>query len=275
MRFFRRKSRSIPVCIFCYHKAGTVLLSRVFRQICEANKLKFKSLKGKQTQIPPDTDVILFSHSLIDVAHVVKPFVGVHIIRDPRDIIVSGYLYHRRTTEKWCINTDFSMRPPILFPKVPYSQEHRSEEWKIRYLTSLAGMSYQENLLHMSQQQGLMFEMNNYGAWTIESMQEWDYGLTNILEIKFENLMNSYDDTFRRIFKHIRFSKSESDVGLNIAAQHDLGRRSPEEIDKMPHVSSARATKWKEYFEIQHKEAFLDRFGDVLVKLGYETSNNW
>jgi hypothetical protein len=275
MRLFRRKSRSIPICIFCYHKAGTVLFGKIFRQICAANKLEFKSLKGKQTEIPPDTDVILFAHSLIDLAHIAKPFVGVHVIRDPRDIIVSGYLYHRRTTEKWCVNTDFGVTPSIRFPKVPYSQEHRSEEWKIRYLASLGGMSYQENLLRMSQQQGLMFEMNNYGAWTIESMKEWDYGMGNILEITFENLMSSYDDTFRRIFEHIGFSKSESNVGLNIAAQHDLGRRLPEEIEKMRHVSSPRATKWKEYFETQHKNAFLDKFGDVLVKLGYETGDNW
>jgi Sulfotransferase domain len=275
MRLFRRKSKSIPICIFCYHKAGTVLLGKVFRQICETNNLEFKSLKGKQTEIPPDTDVILFAHSLIDFTHVEKPFVGVHVIRDPRDIIVSGYHYHRQTTEKWCINTDFSTTPPIRFPKVPYSQEHRSEEWKIKYLESLGGISYQENLLRMSQQQGLMFEMNNYGAWTIESMKDWNYGMGNILEIRFENLTNRYDDTFRRIFDHIGFSKSESAVGLKIAALHDLGRKSPEEIEKMRHITSPSGTNWEEYFETQHKEAFLDRFGDVLVRLGYETSNNW
>ena len=275
MRLVKGRSRSTPICIFCYHKVGTKLLSKAFSQICAANNLRLRGCSGKQTQIPADADVILFRHSLIDVSRIAKPFIGVHIVRDPRDVIVSGYLYHRRTTERWCINKDLRLTPPIRRPRVPSSQEHRPREWKVRYLNSLAGKSYQENLLQMSQERGLMFEMHNHGAWTIEGMMDWEYNMPNILEITFENLMNAYDDTFRRIFDHIGFSKSETDVSLKLATQHDLGRKSPEEIENMHHVSSPRATKWRKYFSPQHKEAFLDRFGDVLVQLGYETDNNW
>ncbi|MGA8261304.1 MAG: sulfotransferase domain-containing protein [Arenicellales bacterium] len=275
MKSFKGRSRSIPICLFCYHKAGTKLLTKAFSEICAANHLRFRGCSGKQTQVPADADVILFRHSLIDVSRISKPFVGVHIVRDPRDVIVSGYLYHRRTTEQWCINTDFSLTPPIRRPRVPSSQEHRPREWKVSYLKSLAGKSYQENLLQISQERGLMFEMDNHGAWTIESMMEWKYNMPNILEITFENLMNDYDGTLRRIFAHIGFSKSATDVGLKVAVRHDLGRKSPQEIENMPHVSSPRTTKWRRYFSVQHKEAFLDRFGDVLVQLGYETDNNW
>jgi hypothetical protein len=252
-----------------------VLLSQVFREICDASNLRFLGLLGEQKQIPLNADVILFGHSIIDFDHITKPFVGIHIIRDPRDIIVSGYAYHRRTAENWCVNSDLNNEPPIRFPKVPISQQHRSEEWKMKYLESLGGMSYQDNLLSLSQRDGLLFEMNNYGAWTIESMSEWDYSRDNILEITFEGLMKSYDDTFRMIFERIGFSESDSAAGLRIAAKHDLGRKSTEEISKLSHVSSPKTTKWKEYFETQHKEEFLNKFGDILIRLGYETSDNW
>ena len=276
MLFFKKKQgRAIPICIFCYHKVGTVLLSKVFRQISEARNWKLQSLLGKQTQLPQDTDVILLGHSLIDLDNITTPFIGIHIIRDPRDIIVSGYLYHRRTSEKWCVNSDFSLTSPILFPKIPYSQEHRSEEWKIKYLESLRGMSYQENLLSMSQGEGLLFEMNNYGAWTIESMMNWNYDRNNILEIKFENLMHDFDDTFRLIFEFLKFSRSEIKAGSSIASEHDLGRKSAQDIEKMEHVSSTKTTKWKDYFEPDHKEKFINKFGNVLVDLGYEKNNSW
>ena len=137
------QGNSTPILLFCYHKVGTVLLSKVFREISDTNNWKFQSLLGNQTELPGNSDVILIGHSLIDLNDLRTPFIGIHFVRDPRDIIVSGYLYHCRTTEKWCINSDFSLKPPILHPKVPYSQQHRTEEWKMKYLISFGNMTYQ------------------------------------------------------------------------------------------------------------------------------------
>jgi hypothetical protein len=106
-------------------------------------------------------------------------------------------------------------------------------------------------------------------------MKQWDYRPGNILEITFEGLMSDYDHTFRMIFEHMRFSGSERAVALKIAAQHDIGWKSSKEIEKTPHVSSPRTTKWKEYFGARLRKAFLDKFAGILVDLGYETSNRW
>ena len=268
-------SLQTPICLFCYHKAGTVLLTKVFGEICAANNWQFISLMGKQEKIPENYDVILFAHSLIDLSQVQVPFIGVHLVRDPRDIIVSGYLYHSRTTEPWCVNKDFSLEPPISFPQVPYSQEHRSEDWKINYLKSLNKCSYQEHLLHSSQEDGLLFEMNNYGSWTIESMQQWNYNQDNILEIKFEDIMNDYDSTFQGIFSHLGFSQSQAKHLLKIAIRHDLGRKSSKEIQGIKHVSKIKTSKWGDYFKEEHKRYFLNNFGDILIDLGYEASIDW
>lgn len=280
MRIFKRifkeqRNRNVPLCVFCYHKVGTVLLSRVFRQICQERNWKFQIMRGKQKQLPKDSDIILFIHSLINPSDITTPFIGLHVIRDPRDIIVSGYQYHCRTSEKWCINTDFTSKPPIKFPQVPYSQQHRPEDWKIGYLESLNARSYQQNLLSMSRRDGLLFELHNYGTWTIESVKDWDYNNDNILEVKFEDLMNDFNNVFRLIFEHFVFSKSEINIGINVASQHNLGNKSAEEIEKMPHVTSIKTSRWKDHFEAVHKEAFKDKFGNVLVELGYEKNNNW
>lgn len=273
MRFFKKRNK---ICIFTYHKTGYWFLYKVFSQISEAMDWKFQRLLGMQKDLPNDSDVVLFAHSLIDLSHVSKPYLGIHVIRDPRDIIVSGYLYHRRTKEKWCINADFDLEPPIMFPQVPYSQQHRPEKWKRGYLLSLNGKSYQENLLSMSQHDGLLFEMNNYGTWTIESIRNWDYTNKNILELKFENIISSFDHSFCMMFDHLGFSKSETYKSMKIARKHDLKRKSFEEIQKMNHVSSEKIVKkWEDYFEEEHKKAFLDKFGNLLVDLGYETTANW
>lgn len=272
-RFFRY--REIPIYLFCHHKVGTVLFGKVFKEICNANHWQFYTLFGKYDVIPFNADVALFSHSMIDLDHVRTSYTGVHLIRDPRDIIVSGYLYHLRTDEKWCINEDFSPKSPIRFPQVPYSRQHCSEEWKSLYLKSLGGRSYQANLKSLSTDDGLMFEMDHYGSWTIESMLEWNYKRENILELKFEDLMSDFDREFRRIFQHLGFAGDQLEQLMSIASKHDLGRMSVEEKEKMIHVSPGKIQKWKKYFTPKLKEAFLSRFNDVLIKLGYEESNDW
>jgi hypothetical protein len=270
-----REKRPIPIYLFAYHKSGTKLLEKVFYEISLRNGWGFRSLMGKQYHIPDGYDVLLFGHSLVDPSCLTQPFVGVHFVRDPRDIIVSGYLYHRRTKEKWCINTDLSTKAPIKFPRVPFSQEHRSEDWKIEYLESLDNKSYQANLLDMNQRDGLLFEINHYGGWTVENMVDWDYGNSNILEVKFEDMMKNYDQTFQNIFSHIGLSPSQHAIARDIAAKHDLGRKSEKEINNMKHVSSRESSKWQEYFEDVHKQVFQDKFGDILVRLNYENNSNW
>ena len=44
---------------------------------------------------------------------------------------------------------------------------------------------------------------------------------------------------------------------------------------KSPTFRSGRTGEWKKFFTSQHKKIFKDVAGDLLIKLGYEQSNNW
>jgi len=93
------------------------------------------------------------------------------MVRDPRDIWVSSYLYHLRTREAWCTNTTFDASPPIVYPRVDYSFQHRSEEWKRAWLDRLGGRSYQDNLRGLDRDRGLAFELNGYTDRTLTAMR--------------------------------------------------------------------------------------------------------
>ena len=88
---------------------------------------------GMAYAIDPAPDVVLLPHALLGF-QLARPLRGVRIIRDPRDIWVSAYLYHCRTNEAWCVNTDFDPRPPITYPRVDFSMQHRPERWKRAWL---------------------------------------------------------------------------------------------------------------------------------------------
>ena len=87
--------------------------------------------------------------------------------------------------------------------------------------------------------------------------------------------MSNFDGSIYSIFEFLKFSASDIDLAMGIAREHDLKRRSSREIDEMEHVSSPKTGKWKDYFTPQHKQAFLNKFGDALIKLGYEKDNGW
>lgn len=264
-------TRSHPqLYICCHHKVGTVLLHRVFETICMKLGWSFQGIYGLCVR-PPEAQVVLLAHSLLgfDLKQA-RPYRGIHVVRDPRDVIVSGYLYHKRCTEAWCINENFDLTPPILFPRVPLSQQHRPEEWKRQYLLRLANKSYQRNLLDRGEADGLLFEMQHYGAWTIESMLGWNYADPQLLELQFEALIGNFDETFRRIFAHCEFSKRQTEMALEIAQMQDLNRMSAQQLAERKHITTRQTSKWRPYFEDAQRKAFTEQFGDAAVRLGYE-----
>jgi hypothetical protein len=264
-----------PIYLFCYHKVGTILLAKVFRELCQQFGWRFKTVIGKAKEVPTDADIVLFMHSLVDLGAVKHGYLGAHFTRDPRDVIVSGYLYHKRCSEDWCVNESPDATEPILFPNVPWSQQHRPESWKAAYIESLNNISYQQNLLDRDQGEGIHFEMHNYAAWTIDSMLDWDYANPRVLEVQFEALMGEFDTTFAQMFEFFGFSDIQIKHGLRIAKKEDLGRKSDRQLRANKHISSRQTTKWQRYFETSHKEAFEKRFEGALAKLGYAEGDSW
>jgi hypothetical protein len=147
--------------VFSTHKSGTSLAASVMNKIASRFGLTLLNRYGYVPIIDPAPDIVLLAHSLVS-ALPARPFRAIRIVRDPRDIWVSGYLYHRRTAEGWCINTNFDPTPPITYPRVDFSFQHFPEPWKRAYLAGLAGKSYQQNLLDLCQEDGLAFELSRY-----------------------------------------------------------------------------------------------------------------
>jgi hypothetical protein len=108
---------------------------------------------GMVDEIDPEPDIVLLPHSLFQRPPT-RPYRAIRSIRDPRDIWVSGYLFHLRCDELWCVTTDLSAAPPIGLPSVDYSILHCPEVEKRAWLARLNGVSYQQNLRDRSIEDG-------------------------------------------------------------------------------------------------------------------------
>jgi hypothetical protein len=253
---------------FCYHKVGTALCANIARKIAALFGWQADYLPGLINGLDPSKQIITFAHSLIEFDLSTIPHKGVRLIRDPRDVWLSGYLYHQHCRERWCTNETLDLTPPILFPRVPYSQQHRSEEWKRDYLVGLNGLSYQRNLLSRDRDSGLEFEMNRYADWTIQAMLAWKHDPSTI-DVKIEDLMADFDGTLTLIFRHFGIPEVDIPLALAAAASEDIGRMSDAQIAANPNIYSRSISKWRSMLTPTQIERFQSRYGEAIERLGY------
>ena len=264
-------SRVSPqLIVFSYHKSGTSLLLHVMTKVCKRLGLTLENKFGLVDRLSVDPDVILLPHSLLR-APLDRPYRAIRMIRDPRDIWVSGYLYHRHCLEEWCTNEDMDPTPPIQWPRVDYSFAHWPEEWKRRYLERLNGKSYQRNLLDRSQEDGLDFELEGYTGCTLAAMREWEKNQADALDVKLEDAMADFDGTMRRIFEHFGFTAARSETALEVARSEDVRRMTDATIAARPQIHSRTISKWRDILSPAQLARFEALHGDLIRALGYKT----
>ena len=220
-----------------------------------------------------DPDVVLLAHSLLSQSALTvlrdRPYRAIRMIRDPRDIWVSGYLYHQHCTENWCTNTDMDPTPPIRWPQVDYSFAHRPEDWKRRYLDRLNGKSYQQHLLDRDVAEGLDFELDGYTSCTLDAMREWTSYRLPVMDVKLEAVMADFDGTMLRIFDHFGFTVEQSLAALDVARSEDIRRMDEVTRAMRPQVHSRVLTKYGDVLSAAQVAGFEAGYGDLIRELGY------
>lgn len=231
----------------CYHKVGTAWFIRVLRAICRHYGLQFQC--SIQSELQRDTDIYMEYMSRVDMDKL-PIYVGSHMIRDPRDIVISAYFYHLWTKEDWA--------------HIPRQ--------------SLNGLTYQEYLKSLNQEEGLLAEMQGTSKEVIDEMSQWNYNNPNFIEVKYEDIIKDEKAVFSKIFSHYKFSPEAVDSCLDIADKFSFKNKARKRNDntaKKSHLRSGRTGEWKEVYSENHKQKFKEIFGDILIKLGYENDNNW
>ncbi|MGD8406421.1 MAG: sulfotransferase domain-containing protein [Anaerolineales bacterium] len=90
--------------------------------------------------------------------------------------------------------------------------------------------------------------------------------------IRFEDLINNRDVTLNAMLDEVE------KTGYKIPAEREKAIKIIVETIRPKKSQTFRTGKtggWKEYFTNEHKALFKDVAGDLLIRLGYEESNNW
>jgi hypothetical protein len=233
------------VLVGTHHKTGTVWLRTIFWRICKQHSLKlFAGEPGQATGL--DYDIFFQQHSRFDLQAFDSPVRGVHLIRDPRDVVISGCFYHQRSAEAW-----------LHVPR-----------------THLGGETYQQAILRRATvEDRILFEMEHTGRETIEEMIGWNYSMPSFYELKYEDIINDADlMQFHRVFSFLGFPGRLIPGLLSIAQGASLSSQPRNTSD---HIRSGLAAQWKQYFTPRLKSRFIELFGTALIHLGYERDHDW
>lgn len=285
----RSQNKSL-LCFFGHHKGGTQWIQGILRELCSELNLKYnfayearmfdydlKSFIEKEK-----TDVFAYTNANYEYVKDLNNFRGFHVIRDPRDIVVSGYFSHLYSHP-----TDKSSR----------IREER------------------EKLQNLPKDEGLLLEMEfNYDVF--KAMYEWNYSLENVMEIKMEDLISNPYRNFVDIFRflglvsesrptfkerwshllaisalrtqqviikepilHLPLATVPYERILGIIYENDFkkksgGRKQGEENAKS-HYRKGVAGDWQNHFNEKHVEVFKEKYNPILIKLGYEQDDRW
>ena len=227
-------------------------------------------------------DLLVYRMSDYEYVKKLREFKGLHVIRDPRDVVVSAYFSHL------------------------YSHP-------IEGIPVIAGL--RERLQNLSEEDGLLLEMDSREQ-QFKCMAGWDYSLPNMLEIKYEDLVrNPYQhflDMFRFlglldgekyslrkrtvhfIYRGLRSleDRSERRVSipvfpqrltaerlLGIVWENDFSKKAGGRMlgqeDVRHHYRKGVPGDWRRYFSERHVTRFKELYNPLLVKLGYEQDANW
>ena len=178
-----------------------------------------------------------------NVSFLCRPYsVNYFIYRDPRDMLVSQVFFATDMNEEHGMHEYYNSLPDF------------GERLKV----AITGID--RDGLHM------VSVIQRY-----EGVFQW-LEQKNVMCLRFEDLINNRDATLSAMLDEIE------QTGYKIPTPRE--KALPVLIEaiqpKKSHTfRSGKTGGWREHFTEQHKQLFKDVAGDLLVRLGYEKSNDW
>jgi sulfotransferase family protein len=168
--------------------------------------------------------------------------VNYFIYRDPRDMLISQVFFATEMYEEHGMHDYYNSLPDIA----------------ARLKVAITGIE-QDGLRMVSVKQ------------RYEGVFQW-LEQKNVLCMRFEDLINDRDATLNAMLDEVEKTgykvPTPREKALEVLAESIQPKKSHT-------FRSGKTGGWKTYFTDEHKKLFKDVAGDLIVRLGYEQSNDW
>jgi hypothetical protein len=254
---WRLEVGSLIRSFYGHHKGATTWIRDILLEVARRRGLVAEYLSGPAsfegdlaTHVEKHgLNLVLYPNADIEFVrplHQAKRVLGFHVIRDPRDIVVSAYFSHR--------------------------ESHVPGEWLREHRLRLQSLPIDEGLLVELDFANLQRVMGH--------MDRWDYDQPNVLELRMEDVTGAPRAYWTMILRQLQLDDAHGlDELLQIVSAHEFavlaGGRKPGEEDPASHYRKGLPGDWRNYFDAKHIDAFKARYGPLVIKLGYEENDQW
>jgi len=240
-----------------YHKCLTVYYSRVlstlYNRIFRLSRgyRHFNSLIDEFYRESDNYKIASVNNHAIDLQKIGTEFRISRFIRDPRDLVVSGYFYHKRGAEPWT---------NIINPS--------ERDWKVvngcvpRNMGE--GNSFSSYLQGLNKEDGLIAEID-FRSKHLDSMMEWPMADPRIKIYKYEDLIGNEKDVFKDVLKFYGVTWLEKKLVSNLAEKFSAMKQK----DKTLHIRNAKSSQWKEHFTPKVHNYFEQKYVELLERYDY------
>src|SRR5882757_3943773 len=190
------------IVVATHHKTGTVWMSTVFKAIASDLGVAYVEFRPQYGQLAEAlrAPFVLFNYDsdFREHSHILgRDDVRIlHLIRDPRDVLISAMHYHKKSQETW-------LHEPVPgYDNVTY--QHRLNALETRF-------------------EQYVFEMENSTESTLRDMVKWQYGRANCFEARYEELrQDTQMDYWSRVRAILGFDETEQKICRAAFRQNSL-----------------------------------------------------
>ncbi|NOZ07571.1 MAG: sulfotransferase domain-containing protein [FCB group bacterium] len=245
-------NRSEKYLYVSHHKCATQYVINILKAVADLNHLPGVKCDWRRkitaAELLLNKFILIqdYSSDIIELTRIKGR--GFHVIRDPRDILVSMYFSHKKSHI-------------VRDPKAHEILDNR----KI--------------LNEISEEEGLKYLLDHsaYFNRITTEMAGWDYSRENFLELKYEDLISDPFSRFKAIFSFLGV-KIEDPQLKNILERFSFQRLKKEVkgADKtVSHYRKGRPGDWENHFTPDLKKIFKSNYNDLLLKLAYIEDVDW
>ena len=178
----------------------------------------------------------------------------VHLIRHPKDLVISGYHYHKKGSETW---NKMSLPKPKFY-KFSLELDHvlNDEEKKLLH----PEVTYQELLQGLPFEKGMMTEM----VWLkyIKTFSPLIYYQSSLLPTyRFEEIMEDPVAGVRKICQHWQLSEEDVAYYCDRAAHYNRNPSYP--------IRNSAAYQYKDVYTKELNRFFKQQFNELVTRLDY------
>ena len=247
---FQQCHDNTPILVGTHHKTGTVLLKHIFlKEVCPMLgwRCSFDNYPVKCSS-PEEAranglQLCFLQHGIrFKVQHTALPYRFIHAIRDPLEVVLSGYQYHLKTTERWANRPDR------------------------RY----NGTSYRQYLNHLGLDDGLRAEVKHSLRDALKTMPRLlnrTAGRACTLTVRLEDFERNWDGTTSKMWDLIGVDRATARRLDRAVAKHNVYGARPKYYNK--HVEKNASSRETMRRSVRHLDDSYVKIRAVRAKLGY------